>query len=182
MKRTIVWERISAVGLEYAEIELDPLRLEGDVILVENGEPYAVSYGIACDDAGMTLNAFIHMTHAGGQRECMLTRHSDGEWTMNGNSMPLLNGIADVDLSITPSTNTPPIRRLRLAIGQAAQVTAAWVRFPELDVVPLRQSYRRSSGNSYEYEAPELGFATQLECDDEGIVRTYHGLWRLLTE
>ena len=34
MKRTVVWQRLDAIGVEYAEIEEEPLRIEGDVVLV----------------------------------------------------------------------------------------------------------------------------------------------------
>jgi hypothetical protein len=72
------------------------------------------------------------------------------------------------------------IRRLRLTVGQSAEVTAAWVRLPSLDVVALRQRYRRVSASTYEYEAPSLDFVTKLECDDDGVVLAYGGLWKKL--
>jgi hypothetical protein len=178
MKSVVVWQRIDIAGLEYAELESGPLRLEGDVLLLENGEPSAVGYRVECDGESKTVRAGIRLKHQGARRECLLERSPGDHWTLDGIPMPHLQGVADVDLSITPSTNTPPIRRLGLAVGQRAEVTAAWVRFPALDVVPLRQSYCRVGVRSYRYEAPELHFATEIECDDEGIVLRYGDLWK----
>jgi uncharacterized protein len=180
--RTLLWQRIDTVGVEYAELEWEPLRLRGEVALVEEGAPFAVSYRVECDTAGLTARAHVQVKRSGAQHELTLTRSPAGEWTANGRSRPELQGIADVDLSVTPSTNTPPIRRLRLDVGQAAEVTAAWVRLPSLDVVPLRQIYRRSEANMYEYEAPDLPFRAQLEVDGDGVVRKYGGLWRLVSQ
>jgi uncharacterized protein len=181
MKRVIVWQRVDTVGLEFAEIAFDPLRIEGEVVLVEGGAPFAVSYRVDCDDAGMTSRASVRLKHAGARSERVLARSSTGTWTMDGVHVPELDGIADVDLSVTPSTNTPPMRRLALGVGQREEVTAAWLRFPMLDVVPLRQSYRRVSASLYKYEAPALDFAAELECDNDGVLQTYGGLWKRLT-
>jgi hypothetical protein len=54
MKHVVVWQHIDTVGLEYAEIEPEPLRLEGDVVLIENGVKCAVSYVVECDDTATT--------------------------------------------------------------------------------------------------------------------------------
>ena len=177
MKRVIVWRRVDTPGLEYAEIEADPLRFGGDVVLIEGGERSAVAYRVDCDREARTLRASVRLKREGARLECHLARSEDDRWTVNESPAPQLDGLADVDLSVTPSTNTPPIRRLRLAIGQRAEVTAAWVRFPALDVVPLRQIYRRVGVDTYEYEAPELPFAAVLRCDEDGVVRRYGDLW-----
>lgn len=84
----------------------------------------------------------------------------------------------DIDLSVTPSTNTIPIRRLALDIGGSEEVIAAWVRFPELTVEPLRQLYTRLDAKRYRYESVRSGFAAELEVDDAGLVVTYPHLWQ----
>ena len=181
MNSVLLWQRIDTVGVEYAELEWDPLRIQGEVVLVEDGAPFAVSYRLECDQAGLTARAHVQVKRSGARNELTLTRGRAGDWNANGCLVPALHGIADVDLSITPSTNTPPIRRLGLRVGQAAAVTAAWVRLPSLDVAPLRQVYRRMEANVYEYEAPDLSFRATLEVNDEGVVRKYGDLWRLVS-
>jgi hypothetical protein len=177
--RALIWQRLDTVGVEYAELEWDPVRIQGEVVLVEDGTPFAVSYRVECDGAGLTTRAQVQVKRSGARTELTLTRGTGGDWTANGRSLPDLHGIADVDLSVTPSTNTPPIRRLGLGVGQAAEVTAAWVRLPSLDVAPLRQIYRRLDASVYEYEVPALPFRANLEVDEDGVIHTYGGLWRL---
>jgi len=177
--RALLWQRIDTVGVEYAELERDPVRIQGEVVLVEDGTPFAVSYRVDCDDAGLTARAHVQVKRSGVRDELTLIRAPAGDWSANGRSLPELRGIGDVDLSVTPSTNTPPIRRLRLGVGQSAEVTAAWVKLPSLDVVPLRQVYRRTGESAYAYEAPDLPFRATLAVDEDGVVREYGGLWRL---
>jgi hypothetical protein len=169
MKRIVCWQRLDTAGVEYAEVETHPLRLEGEIVLVEGGTPCAVSYRVDTGEFGITSRAVVRMRRAGVVSERTLVRHPDGSWTTDERAVPELHGVCDVDLSITPSTNTLPIRRLQLSVGQQAQVTAAWMRFPWLDVVALRQAYRRAAA-SYEYEAPDLGFRAEMSVDEDGIV------------
>jgi uncharacterized protein len=81
-----------------------------------------------------------------------------------------------VDLAVTPATNTLPIRRLDLQIGHSASVTAAWIRFPELEIQPLSQRYTRLAKNTYRYES-DPGFSTEIRVDDLGLVTYYRGGW-----
>jgi hypothetical protein len=178
MKRVVVWERVDAKGLEYAEIELDPLRISGELVLVEGGASFAFSYSVDCDREGRARSAALRLRHRGVRVERALVRSATGRWTSDGAPVPELDGLDDVDLSTTPSTNTLPLRRLDLPVDRTVGVTAAWVRFPALDVVPLRQTYRRLGPASFAYSAPDLGFEAEIECDEDGIVSTYGGLWR----
>lgn len=182
MKRTSLWQRVDTLGIEYAELEWDPMQLRGDVVVVEDGTPFAVSYEVECDHAGFTAQAHVRVRRGGGLDELTLTRDPVGNWTGNGRSLPELHGIGDVDLSITPSTNTPPLRRLGLGVAQAAEVTAAWVKLPALDVAPLRQVYRRMDATTYRYDAPDLRFRATLDLDGDGVVRRYGDLWRLVDD
>ena len=180
MSRSVLWQRIDTVGVEYADLDWDPVRLQGEVVLIEDGTPFAVSYRVECDDAGLTSRAHVQVKRGGIRDDLTLTRGPGGDWNANGRSLPELHGIADVDLSVTPSTNTPPIRRLSLGVGQAAEVTAAWIKLPSLDVAPLRQVYRRMAATTYSYETPDIQFRATLEVDGDGVVRKYGALWRLV--
>ena len=174
------WRRIDTDGVEYAELEWDPLRIEGEVVFAEDRRPCAVSYRVDCDDRGMTSRAYVRVRRDGNLCARTLVRHREGSWTVDGQPAPRLQGLSDVDLSITPSTNSLPIRRLGLGVGERADVSAAWMQFPSLEVVVLRQSYRRVECGRYEYEAPEHAFRGEMTVDPDGIVLGYGQLWARL--
>ena len=89
-----------------------------------------------------------------------------------------LDGCHDVDLGWTPATNTVPIRRLGLEVGETASITAAWVRFPELDVVASEQRYTRLGNDRWQYRSGDYDY--ELVTDETtGLVLSYgDDLWR----
>jgi hypothetical protein len=90
-----------------------------------------------------------------------------------------LAGALDIDLGFTPATNTLPIRRLALTVGASAPVQSAWLRFPELRLEPLHQTYNREAERVFHYRALVDGepFEAQLDTDRFGRVVRYEGLW-----
>jgi hypothetical protein len=86
-------------------------------------------------------------------------------------------GCLDVDLAFTPATNILPLRRLGLAVGESREVTAAWIRFPDLSVEPLPQRYTRLDERRVRYESRGGAFTAELEVDELGLVVRYPPLW-----
>ena len=74
-------------------------------------------------------------------------------------------------------TNTLPIRRLDLKVGEAAPVRAAWLRFPSFALEPLEQSYERLDNNMYRYESAGGRFVARVGVDDSGLVTDYGDIW-----
>jgi hypothetical protein len=98
-------------------------------------------------------------------------------WWIEDDELPDLHGCIDVDLGITPTTNTLPIRRLNLQVGAAAEVTAAWIGFPKLSVQALAQRYTRLEASRYRYESLASDFSVVIEVDELGMVTRYPGFW-----
>src|SRR5690348_10184074 len=84
-------------------------------------------------------------------RHLVLNVESRGVWRSSVQKLPDLRDCRDVDLAVTPATNTLPIRRLNLEVGSSESVIAAWVKFPELTIQPLSQRYTRLAKNAYRY-------------------------------
>jgi hypothetical protein len=93
-------------------------------------------------------------------------------------AQPSVTGCIDLDLNFSPSTNLLPIRRLNLAVGDEAQVRAAWLRFPSFELEPLFQTYRRIDESTYRYLS-STGFAADLEVSSVGFVTNYPGIWEV---
>ena len=83
-----------------------------------------------------------------------------------------------MDLGFSPSTNTLPIRRLRLELGESAKVAAVWLRWPELIVERLDQTYERLAPDRYRYLSGR--FSAELRVDDHGLVLQYGKYWRAI--
>ena len=91
---------------------------------------------------------------------------------------PEYEDCADVDLSFTPATNTLPIRRLGLGVGEKADIAVAWLRWPELKVERVGQRYARLAADRYRYTQGD--FEAELTVDEHGLVLEYDGLWKAI--
>jgi len=173
----VLWRRDEPTGTESFLLSSDEggWHLEGVITAVLDHQPAHVRYRIVCDSAWRTLAAHVALDRAGVERELHMTVRDGGRWCVEGEEDVRLRGCTDVDLEISPSTNTIPIRRLNLAVGQESAVTAAWVRFPTLTVQPLDQQYTRTGANRYRYASGD--FVTHIDVDDLGLVTKYEGGW-----
>ncbi len=89
-------------------------------------------------------------------RTIALERDGKGAWTVDGTVVKSLKGCTDVDLGCSPSTNTLPIRRWRLAVGASGTIKAALVQFPALTVAVSVQNYTRLDAFTYRFAAGEF--------------------------
>jgi hypothetical protein len=177
--RAVVWTGIEMPAMEYFGLWADgeSWQLRGTVVGVDEGRPFKVQYAVACDREWHTRAVHIGVRSAGPERTAHLTVDDNRRWTSREGDLPDLEGCIDVDLEVTPSTNTLPICRLRAPVGHTRPVTAAWIRFPDLSIQPLGQTYTRLAERGYRYES-ETGCKVDLEFDDLGLVLDYPGGWR----
>ncbi|HEY7176965.1 MAG TPA: putative glycolipid-binding domain-containing protein, partial [Micromonosporaceae bacterium] len=73
-------------------------------------------------------------------------------------------------------TNTLPIRRLGLGVGESAEILVGYIDVPTLTLRPAAQRYTRSTDRTYRYESGS--FRADVIVDDAGLVIDYVRLWR----
>lgn len=180
----VLWRRLDRPGHDAVRLLRggDTWRLDGAVVMAEQGIPCAFAYEVIADDAWLTRNATVRGWFGGVRIEVTIAADGRGGWSMNGVAQPQVFGCLDVDLQFTPATNTLPIRRLDLAVGTGARVRAAWLRFPDLVLEPLEQTYRRTAPDQYAYESAGGGgggsFRAMLTVNAAGLVMNYGEYWR----
>lgn len=181
ISRSVTWRRIrDDQSLEQAQIiwtQTGPC-ITGTVLAADEGVPLRVDYRIECDEEWSTRLVDVDQSRAGKRSRLRLVQDRPGHWLKNNAEDDSLAGCTDVDLGITPSTNTLPIRRLAIPVGNRSEINAAWVRFPELDVTRTAQSYRRVSEREFVYENLQSGFRATIAVDDDGFVHQYDGVWK----
>ena len=176
------WHRLDVPGREEARIDATSAGwlLVGDLDVEEAGTKARLHYRIECDAVWRTRTALIDGEAAGRRIHFALQADGAGHWSRDGAPLPDLTGALDVDLGFTPATNTLPIRRLALAVGASAPVQSAWLRFPELRLEMLEQTYTREAERVFRYRALVDGdpFEARLDTDAFGRVVRYEGLWQ----
>jgi hypothetical protein len=177
--RQAAWEHRGARrGFEVVFVAADGggWLLEGHTTAVEDGEAWAVRYALAVDSGWVTRSARV----SGRAREVALEADGAGGWLVDGERAPELDGCLDVDLESSALTNALPVHRLRLAVGQAADAPAAYVRALDLGIERLEQRYERLPDDGgrqcFHYAAPRFAFECRLRYDEFGLVLEYPGL------
>jgi hypothetical protein len=130
-----------------------------------------VRFAVRTDEAWATRETSVRA----GPASIEVRADGLGGWSVDGVDRADLQGCTDVDLEFTPATNTLPIRRLALEIGQSADIDAAWVRLPSLAVERSTQRYERLAERRYRYSSGP--FAALLEVDEHGLVLDYPPFW-----
>jgi hypothetical protein len=174
----VAWRRSDEVEAdEFCTLSVrgSGLSLVGTVLGAEGGVPIRIEYRVLVDANGFTTAAHVRQLRGFDQRAVVLMRDAKGAWTVDAKRVSKLKTCTDVDLGCSPSTNTLPIRRLRLGVGESKTIDAAWVRFPGLEVVKAAQTYTRLDENTYRYASGR--FESELTVDDEGLVTVY-AEWR----
>jgi hypothetical protein len=180
-KKIIVrWHDWSGKSIEHLVLLEGPDEIvaEAAILGTTQDEVFAARYRILCDKSWRVRKAKIAQIGTGHTFE--LASDGLGNWVDQlGRSLPQLSGAIDIDISITPFTNTLPIRRLRLLSGQSEDILAVYVQLPGLTVTTDRQRYTcLESDKRYRYEALDTDFTRDIEVDGHGLVVTYPGLFR----
>jgi len=102
-------------------------------------------------------------------------------------SIAIATRLCDVDIRITPATNTLPIKRLGLRKGQSRDITVCYVPLPsQINGESLAQRAEQrytciEEGRSYLYQGIFRGFQAVLEIDEAGLVIDYPETFRRTT-
>jgi hypothetical protein len=178
--RAVVWRNEENQLFEYCSLKStgESSRLEGIVVAVVDEKPVRIAYRIACDRQGLTQTVAVDAGGGLGAHHIRLAVDEQRTWTWNGNELPGCKGCSDVDLGFSPATNSLPIRRLNLNPGESQTLTAAWVRFPQFDVIAFPQRYTRLEQNRYLFESLLDDFKAELVVDELGIVQQYGQYWQ----
>ncbi len=168
------WRFVDAVdGFEV--VYLGPGRLRGHTSAVEDGRAHAVSYEIRLDQEWITREVRVTSDTVDGPRSTVLHSDGAGSWTVDGVPAPHLDGLVDVDLEASACTNTLPVHRRTMPVGEVVATSAVYVQASDLLVRRLDQTYRRLDDHRFDY-ASEGGFRATLTYDDAGLLLDYPGI------
>ena len=153
-----LWQAWEGFGAEHVEVEGN--EANGTFIRVFRDAPIRGEYLVRWDTDWHTRHVEVRC----------------GRRTITLDALP--PGCIDVDIMAVTFTNTLPIRRLQLPIGESHEIRAAFVVVPSLEVQVARQRYTRLAEKEYRYDGVETGFTSVLTVDAGGIVIDYPQLSR----
>jgi hypothetical protein len=179
---SILWRQHDGAGLDRCVLDVTPAgsRLSGTTLAVVDGEPIEIRYSVMTDAAGATTTVGAHVQGSGNDRRLALSSDGQGTWSVSDEPVLDLFGAIDVDLGWTPATNTLPIRRLGLEIGESAQITVAMISFPQHEVERRTQAYERLDETTYRYTSAT--FDGTLTVNEHHLVTEHSGGWSALAQ
>lgn len=181
MNREFIWQREDGIGQEHLTLSdrNGVIIADGFAIAKPGAEPIRVRYQVACDGNWVTRGVALTVEVAHGSPTVIELRSDGrGHWSnSDGSPLPQLEGCIDVDLTVTPFTNTLPIRRLGLQPGQGETIRVVWIDAESLRIVPETQVYTAIEPGVVRFEVPASGFHRDLEIDGDGLVVRYPGLF-----
>ena len=184
LARHIVWQRWEEPGIEhlYLREESDRVIADSMVVGVIDEQLMRLRYEVQCDSAYQFQTVQVQMLQP-FQRTLTLTRSHDGLWRDDQhNVLPDLAGAFDIDLTVSPFTNTLPIRRLSPRLDQPMEIVVAYIDLPAFTIRPARQLYTlihtSSAHSTYRFEQPSLAYTQDIRVDAQGYVIDYPGLFQ----
>lgn len=182
--RTVCWSPIwnkqhERTGLEHLVLTKSAAN---SVILAidEDDTPFRLDYRLRWAQSGCLLEADLVLVKGRSERSMGLRADGKGTWKhADGQHIPELDGCIDVDIWPTPFTNSFPIWRTPLTIGQREAFRMAWIDGTALTVQAKSQAYSRLAEHLYLFESLDgSGFQAELSLDGDGLVLDYPDLFQ----
>lgn len=182
---TLVWERNESANksLEVLTFEIQETsqtaksRVNGLI----HGKPVSLTYQITLTNNWYVKELMIQSTLADKSN---IRLHSDlqGNWfDSDGNEIPTLQGCFDIDISLTPFTNSIPIKRLGEQLIQRTALEVVYIDLIAWEWRKVSQYYTKKTSEIYLYEGVFRNFKADLIVRNDGFIQQYPSLFdRLL--
>ncbi|RAJ35671.1 putative glycolipid-binding domain-containing protein [Pedobacter cryoconitis] len=144
------------------------------VVIGDSGEkPFRLDYTIRTNQKWETV--FFDIKSQFDDQRVELSFESDGKgnWTDHGKPLEEFKGCIDIDISLTPFTNTLPIRRLGSKLKTEQEIKVIYFDILKQRVRPNLQAYIALTDFCYQYRNINNGYEALLTVDEQGLVVVY---------
>jgi uncharacterized protein len=183
-KRTSMFN-VLWTGREYYSLEnclintgADGNRISSRIVGSYHSLIYNVGYEIYTDANWQTLFVQIERQILGKSDTFKYERSKNGVWVGNGKECPEFRHCVDVDIPLTPFTNTLPIRRLKMQEGETKLINVIYFDMLEDSIKAVTQRYTCKGPHKYHYENVPNDFEADIEVDGNGLVVDYPELFK----
>jgi hypothetical protein len=179
MQTNILW-----TGREYHSLENCLIKtthagseITSTIIGTYERKIYQVEYRIQTNPYWQTQVVEISSRHSNQHQSIRLENDGTGSWLRNGKRVDELMGCMDVDIALTPFTNSLPINRLKLEQGNEQVIDVIYIDLLAQRITRVQQKYTRLSSEEYHYENVPNDFEANIQVDEFGLVTDYPSLF-----
>jgi hypothetical protein len=179
MQTNILWKGIEYESLENCLITITEAgaQINSTIVGQYNGKIYLVNYQIKTNTTWETVSVTIESLINKQSQHWKLEGDGKDNWQLNDKAVPQFEGCIDVDIPLTPFTNSLPINRLKLAIGETQLIKVIYLDLLANEFKPVQQKYIRLKENVYHYENVPNDFEADIIVDRQGLVVDYPSLF-----
>jgi uncharacterized protein len=179
MQTNLLWTGREYYSLENCLVGTTDLgfKITSTIIGYYEGKLYKVDYCIKTNHHWETLSFEINSRLSDLIKLIKFEGDGKGNWMSEGKNLPQFKGCIDIDIPLTPFTNSLPINRLKLGQDQAREIQVIYLDLLEQRITPVWQKYVRISGLEYHYENVPNDFEANIQVDESGFVIDYPSLF-----
>ena len=140
--------------------------------------PVQIFYKIVCSEDWNICSVSI-ICKAAINKTYIFNKNAADRWSdENKNIFSQYDACTDIDISLTPFTNTLHVNRLKLSEKNSGEISVLYFDLINSIVKPVKQSYTNIGDNRYIYENFNSGFNSEIEFDADGFVNNYPDIWK----
>ncbi|GAB3513055.1 putative glycolipid-binding domain-containing protein [Emticicia fontis] len=179
MQKHILWKGIEYESLENCLITTteEGIEISSTIVGQYEGKIYLVDYQIRTNPDWETVFVAIESRINQRVQHWQFEGDCQGNWRKNGKVANQFGGCIDVDIPLSAFTNTLPINRVKLAVGETQLIKVIYLDLLADEFKPVQQKYTRLEENVYHYENVPNDFETDITVDEQGLVVDYPQLF-----
>jgi hypothetical protein len=176
--KIIVWKSTYVNTTEFTTIIFkDNIEVNGQITGQGLGKFLNINYRLEINNK-WEIQAVEIIFQSDSSFNISLHKNKSKQWiNEKGDVNSQLNNCTDIDITLTPFTNSLPINRLNLAVGESKEIEVVYFDLPTNNFKPSKQRYTNLGNGVYKYESLESGFTANLQVDSDGLVLNYPGIW-----
>jgi hypothetical protein len=182
MQVNLIWKATEYDSLENCIVTITASEVIVNSVIVGFKENviFRIDYTIKTNSNWETL--FCELITQFGNTRQVISFQGDGKgnWLTAGILAIDFKGCIDVDIPLTPLTNTLPINRLKLKEQEEENIKVIYLDIMESGIRPVTQKYKRLSGQKYNYQNVPNDFEANISVDEKAFVIDYPRLFRRL--
>ena len=179
IQRNILWTGREYYSLENCLINTTDsgTTINSAIVGLYQQKLYRVEYRIQTNPEWETMRVEVSCQHDNLRQAFAFEGDGKGSWLLNGNKEDSFSGCIDVDIPLTPFTNSLPINRLKMKAGNEQTIRVIYIDLLEREIKPVQQKYICISQTEYHYENIPNDFEANIIVDESGFVVDYPSLF-----
>lgn len=153
--------------------------IKSDIIGKHDNTSFNCEYRIETTTEWTTKSFEIRYTLNGISHTISALHETD--WIVNGETRPEFRNCTDIDITLTPFTNSLPINRLKLQNSKPQQIEVLYIDVLKNTFRIAQQQYTKRSASVYNFQNVPNDFEADIIVDNDGFVKHYPELFERIT-